>query len=98
MYHDGHPVRGMVRFTPERLWVVQAGVHWATLAPEVILDHDGTFCVEVTPTNTDEVPWYYRAETPAGVFRLTVPYINIGWLLKDLIDEHHPGSRAEDRR
>ena len=93
----GRPVEGWVRFTPRRLWVVQEGVHWACLAPTVQL-YQGSFLVQVTPTDVDGVPWEYEVETPAGRFRVTIPQNHGGYSLKELIDEHHPGSRPSHRR
>jgi len=91
------PVLGMVRFTPERLWVIDGGVAWATLAPVAVLA-DGRFTVEVTPTDSDGVPWYYRVETPAGNWRLRISRARPHYGLKELLDEHHPGPRSPHRR
>lgn len=88
------PVQGQIRFTPSRLWVVRDNITWACLAPEVALCEDGSFSVEVTPTDTDAVWWRYLIETPAGAWSVSVPYCEAGYTLRGLIGEHHPGPRA----
>lgn len=95
---NGVPVRGPVTFTPCRLWVLQDGVHWACLAPRLWLDAEGSFTAFLTATNTDSVSWCYLVDTPAGRFSIQVPYSEVGYSLKELIDESHPGSRAQDGR
>lgn len=92
------PVRGWYRFTPQRLWVFTDCTYWATLAPEGWLKPDGSFSVQVTATDADAVAWMYHVECPAGVFRISVPYTPVGYLLKDLVYERHPGQRPQDRR
>ena len=79
------PVQGLVRFTPERLWVIQEGIAWAVLAPEIELEADGSFVVQVTPTNIDPVPWRYLVETPAGSFKISVAMTEMGHTLKELL-------------
>jgi len=88
---QGRPVAGLVRFVPERLWLVQDGTCWATLAPTVRLSSDGSFVAEVTAT--DYGGWHYLVQTPAGSFRVMVPWHPTGHSLKELIGEHHPGPR-----
>jgi hypothetical protein len=88
------PVQGLVRFTPSRLWVMHDGIAWACLAPEVELAADGSFSVEVTPTDTDVVWWRYLVETPAGAWDLSVPYAEAGHTLRELIGVDHPGPRS----
>jgi hypothetical protein len=87
------PVQGLVRFTPERLWVIDGGVPWATLAPWCELDDQGRFEVLLTATDTDNVPWYYTVETPAGAWRIRVFKQCPSYGLKELIVEHRPGPR-----
>jgi len=89
-----HPVRGVVRFTPERLWVIENEVPWATLAPWKELDEEGRFEVRLTPTDTDTVPWYYQVESPAGSWRIRVFKQHPVYGLKELIVEHRPGPRS----
>ena len=87
------PVQGLVRFTPERLWVIEDGVTWAVLAPWAELDAQGRFEVQLTPTDTDTVPWYYLVETPAGCWRVRVYKQCPRYGLKELIVEHRSGTR-----
>lgn len=94
LHRNERPVQGLVRFTPHRLWVVRDGITWACLAPETQLAPDGSFSVQVTPTDTDPVWWRYMIETPAGWWEVSVPQNAAGYTLKGLIGEHHPGSRA----
>lgn len=94
---NDRPVRGRVRFVPERLWVIEAGVAWATLAPDVELI-DGRFTVLLTPTDTDTVPWYYTLESPIGTTRFRVYRACPHYGLKELLDEHHPGPRSANGR
>lgn len=86
------PVQGLIRFTPERLWVIESNIPWASLAPEQQLDSQGRFEVLLTPTDTDSVPWYYLVETPAGTWRIRVFKQIRRYGLKELIVEHHPRS------
>jgi hypothetical protein len=88
------PVQGLVRFTPERLWVIENGICWAALAPWTELDAEGRFEVLLTPTDTDTVPWYYLVETPAGNWRIRVYRQCPVYGLKELIVEHRPGPRS----
>jgi len=88
------PVHGLVRFTPERLWVIENEVPWATLAPWTELDAEGRFEVRLTPTDTDTVPWYYQVESPAGCWRIRVYKKCPTYGLKELIVEHRPGPRS----
>jgi len=37
-------------------------------------------------------------ETPAGSFRIEVPWNETGFTLKELIGEHHPGERPPHGR
>jgi hypothetical protein len=78
------------------MWVIEENVAWATLAPELMLSEVGSFTAQVTATDTDSVPWCYSAETPAGTFQITVPYYEVGYTLKELIDVSRPGSRSAD--
>lgn|SRR5678815_4454559 len=96
IHKNGRPVRGRLRFTPCRMWVIQDGVAWATLAPEVTLEQNGSFSVQVTPTDSDDVQWCYTVDTPAGRFWIAVPSDAVGYTLKELIDEHRSGSRTTD--
>jgi hypothetical protein len=91
------PVTGLVRFTPERLWVVEDGITWATLGPVAEIGSDGTFTVALTPTDIDPIPWYYQVESPAGSFRIRVYRACAHYGLKELIDDHHSGARPPDR-
>ena len=95
-HHHDRPVQGLVRFVPDRLWVMQDGVAWACLAPEARLAKDGSFSVQVTPTDTDECWWQYVVDTPAGLFTITTPWVRTGYTLRELIHEHHPGTRPPD--
>jgi hypothetical protein len=90
--------QGLVQFTPRRLWVVRDGIHWACLAPQVWLDYAGCFTVQVTATDNDAISWDYEIRTPAGTFRVPIPWSEAGWSLRELIDEHHPGPRPPHRR
>jgi hypothetical protein len=91
---NGSPVQGLVRFEPSRLWVIQNDIAWACLAPEAQLAKDGSFSVELTPTDTDPVWWRYRVDSPAGIFEISIPYVRTGYTLKELVvDVHHPGTR-----
>jgi hypothetical protein len=94
---NGVPIRGIVRFTPSRLWVIEGKTAWASLCPTHVLDGQGGFSAEVTPTDSDPVPWYYRVCTPAGTFKVKIPWSEQGYRLKELIDDHHPGPRAPHR-
>jgi hypothetical protein len=87
------PVQGLVRFTPERLWVICDDIPWASLAPEVQLDANGRFEVDLTATDNDSVPWYYQVESPAGLFRIRVFKQCSCYGLKELIVEHRSGQR-----
>jgi len=91
---NDQPARGWVRFTPSRLWVVQEGVAWASLAPETPLDYDGSFTVQVTSTDSDPINWFYYICTPAGCYQCHVPYNVAGWSLRELISEHRSRARA----
>lgn len=94
-YKNGRPVQGLVRFTPNRLWVVTDGTTWACLAPEVYLDPDGSFSVQVTPTDTDVVWWRYKVELPDHrSYEVSVPKSEAGYSLRGLVGEHHSGPRA----
>jgi len=84
---NGRPVIGSVYFLPERMWVYYHGTCWATLAPAITLNN-GAFMAELTPTNTDYVPWQYKVFTPAGVFKLDIPWVDIGHSLVELVG--HP--------
>lgn len=90
---NGSPVQGLVRFMPSRLWVIQDEIAWACLAPEQVLAPDGSFAVQLTPTDTDVIWWRYRVETPAGQWEVSVPWVKTGYTLKELVDVHHPGTR-----
>lgn len=85
----GEPVVGRVRCTPERLWVIAQNVPWASLAADVELDPTGSFLVALTPTDSDPVSWRYLVETPAGGFRVDLPWRSSIYRLKELIDAHH---------
>jgi hypothetical protein len=96
-YPGGQPVLGKVVFTPQRLWVMQEGVAWASLAPVVELDRQGSFLVYVTPTDTDSVPWHYQVEAPNGVAIFSVPWVKTGYSLRELLHDSHTQSRSSDR-
>lgn len=73
--HNGMsaPCRGRVRFVPSRLWVNEDDQAWATMAPEVDLDENGEFEVELTPTHGhDDWQWHYRVECPIGQWTIQV--------------------------
>jgi len=89
----GRPVQGVVRCTPERLWVYQHDTHWASLAPEVPLVY-GCFTVALTPTDADSVPWHYLIETPAGIYRVELRWREQPYHLKELIDAHRAVPRT----
>lgn len=91
-YKNGRPVQGLVRFEPSRLWVIQDEIAWACLAPETMLNSDGSFSVQLTPTDTDVIWWRYRVSTPAGMFEIAVPYVSTGYTLKELVSEHRSGT------
>src|SRR3954469_17969745 len=91
VYKNGHPAQGVVRFIPSRLWVVRGGITWACLAPEVPFSGDVSFAVEVTPTDSDPIWWRYKIETPAGSWEVSIPYCEVGYTLRGLTGEHHPG-------
>jgi hypothetical protein len=93
----GQPVPGLVRFTPSRLWVVQDGIAWACLAPEVRLGPDGSFVARVTATDNDAIPWPYLISSPAGDYAVYVPWVGKGYALKELINDHRAGSRSPYR-
>jgi hypothetical protein len=95
-HKNGRPVQGLVRFTPGRLWVIEGTIAWACLAPEPVLAADGSFSVQLTPTNTDSVWWRYRVDTPAGSYEVSVPWVKTGYTLRELVDEHRSGTRAAD--
>lgn len=88
---EKRPVSGLIRFTPERLWVIKDGITWATLSARARLDEDGAFCVELTPTDTDALWWHYLVETPAGGYRVRAPWSVDGHLLTDLIKSARGG-------
>lgn len=92
-HKDGRPAQGLVRFEPSRLWVIQEEVAWACLAPEVRLSGDGSFSVQLTPTDTDAIWWRYVVICPAGHFEVPIPYVRTGYTLKELVDEHRPRPR-----
>lgn len=96
-HESGSPARGLVRFTPLRLWVVHDDIAWATLAPQKELAEDGSFTVQLTPTDTDCIWWRYRVESPAGSHELSVPWVKTGYSLRELINEHHPGPGTPHR-
>ena len=93
-HKNGRPVQGVVRFLPSRLWVIQHDIAWACLAPERRLLADGSFSVQLTPTDTDLIWWRYRVLTPAGSFEVSVPWVKTGYTLRELVDEHHPEPRT----
>ena len=86
-------LEGVVRFVPERMWVLDQGIPWACLAPQVHL-LDGRFIVRLTPTDADSVPWYYQVQTWSGEawrirYRIQVLSVRSHYTLKELVDEHH---------
>jgi hypothetical protein len=81
---DG-PATGWVHFLPERCWVFHHGYYWATLGPVARLDDNGGFSVFLTPTDADAVLWHYRVYSPAGAYRIAVPYDEVGHTLSHLI-------------
>lgn len=91
---NGQPVRGFLRFTPSRLWVVRDRTAWACLAPELAIEPDGSFVTRVTATDTDAIPWHYLVDTPAGLFQIEVPWSEDGYSLRGLVGEHRSGPRA----
>lgn len=91
---NGRPVQGLVRFTPRRPWIPCEGVTWATLGPELRLDADGRFTAIVTATDSDAIMWDYLVQTPAGDFRVYVPWNQKAWTLRELVNEHRAGARA----
>jgi hypothetical protein len=93
----GKPAQGLVRFTPNRLWVMQDRITWACLAPEVRLDSDGAFVAQVTATDTDAILWSYNICTPAGCFVVYVPWSEVGWSLRELIRGHSVGKSSSQR-
>ena len=95
---NGKPGQGLVRFTPSRLWVVQDGITWACLAPDVQLDADGSFVARVTATDTDTIPWTYYVYTPAGCYEVYTPWNDAGWSLRELIRGHRAGKSSTHRR
>jgi hypothetical protein len=58
----------------------------------------GQGLVQVTATDNDAISWDYEIRTPAGTFRVPIPWSEAGWSLRELIDEHHPGPRPPHRR
>jgi hypothetical protein len=98
VWTKGGGVTGCVEFMPSRLWVFVNACYWATLAPHQVLSKDGSFCVQVTPTDADSVMWYYWARTPAGIYRVHIPYDVNGYTMRELINEHRPWSGSPDRR
>jgi hypothetical protein len=90
---NDRPVQGLVRFVPERLWVIEGGITWACLAPMVLLDGGGRFEVKLTPTDADSVPWWYIVETPVRAWRFRVYKGRDTVGLKELLGEHHPRPR-----
>jgi hypothetical protein len=74
--------------------VVQGGITWACLAPEVYLSGDGSFVVEVTPTDADPIWWRYLVETPAGRWEVSVTGSETGHTLRELVGEHRSGPSA----
>lgn len=83
---NGKPVRdGIVQFLPERCWVAHAGTFYGCLGPTTDTDENGCFSVRLTPTDSDAVCWKYKVFTPAGEFRVEVPWSEIGHTLADLI-------------
>lgn len=93
-HKNGEPVQGVVQFLPTRLWVIQEDIAWACLAPGRRLLADGSFSVQLTPTDTDMIWWRYRVLTPAGSFEVSVPWVKTGYTLRELVDEHHPEPRT----
>jgi hypothetical protein len=96
--HRKQPARGLVRFTPSRLWVVLSGITWACLAPDVQLGPDGSFVARVTATDCDPIPWTYYICTPAGCYETYVPLNDAGWSLRELVHEHRVGTGTSHRR
>ena len=98
LFHHDQPAHGLLRFVPNRLWVIQDGVTWACLAPEVQLDPDGSFVAQVTATDSDAIMWTYQILFARYLYEVHVPWNEAGWSLKELISEHHPGPRSPHRR
>lgn len=97
-YKNGKPVQGIIGFEPNRLWVIQDSVAWACLAPRRLLLSDGSFSVQLTPTDTDVVWWRYRVLTPAGSFEISVPWVKTGYTLRELVDVDRAGQGPADGR
>ena len=90
---NGLPYPGKLIFIPDRLWVEDGEIRWATLAPIVWTDEYGVFTTTVTATDSDCHVWTYRVVCPKGTFRLQVPYDENGHSLKELIDANHAQPR-----
>jgi|SRR5215510_2760384 len=89
----GRPAQGLIQFIPSRLWVIDEGTAWATLAPTVRLDEHGNFAVLLTPTNADTVPWCYLVKCETGSW-LIRPQGTRLLHLRELVDEYRSGPRA----
>ena len=67
------PIAGrIVKFTPNKIWIIEDGQAYATYAPEVMTDEDGRFCVELTRTDQAEYNWHYTVECPMGKWTIHV--------------------------
>lgn len=62
---EGEAVAGEISFIPSRIWLEEDGVTYPCLAPEVVLE-DGGFAVDITGTDTDDLPWHYQVISPVG--------------------------------
>jgi len=71
----GAPVVGsLVKFVPSKIWVEDKdGNTYPAYAPEVILDSQGNFCVELSRTDTADFMWHYTVFCPVGKWTV---YIN----------------------
>lgn len=61
----------MIKFIPSKIWLTEDGISYPCLAPEVWLVR-GEFIVELTCTDTSNVPWFYTVECPAGSWSIQV--------------------------
>jgi len=98
LWQNGGPVRGLIRFTPDRLWVIEKGIAYACLAPEILLDEDGSFVARVTATDSDAICWKYRIQVERWDFHIEVPWNQNGYSLRELLHERHPGKGSPHRR
>jgi hypothetical protein len=67
----GQPLTDTVKFIPSKIWVDEGEHSYPTLAPEVELVN-GNFSVELSRTDTTDLPWHYTVICPVGKWTIRI--------------------------